>query len=307
LLWQQPLRVIGYISSGSPESDAPRLIAFRRGLNELGYVEGRNVAIEYRGMQGHYDLLPEFIADFVRRPVAVIFVYGNTPAVQAAKAATSTIPIVFNVGTDPVQSGLVATFNRPGGNVTGISNMTGPLAAKKLELLHELVPGASVIALLTNPTNPAFTEYEMGELRNAAMALGLRLHILNASTAGEIDRALATLPQVRPGAILISSESFFSSRVEQIIGLATRYAVPAMAGSSDYTAAGALLSYGPSLYETNRLMGIYAARILKGEKPGNLPVQQGTTVELIINLKTAKAMGLDVPPSLLARADEVIE
>jgi putative tryptophan/tyrosine transport system substrate-binding protein len=304
---QQALSVIGYLSSGSPEYDAPRLKAFRQGLNELGYVEGRNVAIEYRGMQGHYDLLPEFIADFVRRPVAVIYVSGNTPAVQAAKAATSTIPIVFNVGTDPVQSGLVANFNRPGGNVTGISNLTGPLAAKRLELLHELVPGASVIALLANPNNPPFTEYEMGELRNAAMALGLQLPVLNATTTGEIDSALATLPQVRAGALLISNESFFVSRAEQIVRLAARYAVPAIGGTIDFTAAGGLISYGPTLTEPQRQVGIYVGRILKGEKPGDLPVQQATKVELIINLKTAKTLGITFPLTLLGRADEVIE
>jgi putative tryptophan/tyrosine transport system substrate-binding protein len=304
---QAAMPVIGYVSSGSPESDAPRLGAFRQGLNELDYVEGRNVAIEYRGMQGHYDLLPEFIADFVRRPVAVISVSGNTPAVQAAKMATSTIPIVFNVGTDPVQSGLVASLNRPGGNVTGISNLTGPLAAKRLELLHELVPGASVIALLANPSNPAFTEYEMGELRNAAMALGLQLHILNASAAGEIDSAFATLPQVRAGALLTSAESFFISRVEQIAALAARHAVPAMGGTADFPAAGGLMSYAPTVTEPHRQMGIYVGRILKGEKPGDLPVQQSTKVELIINLKTAKALGITFPLTLLGRADEVIE
>jgi putative ABC transport system substrate-binding protein len=304
---QAGMPVIGYLSSGSPESDAPRLIAFRRGLNELGYAEGRNVSIEYRGMQGHYDLLPEFVADFIRRPVAVFCVQGNTLAALAAKAATSTIPIVFNVGTDPIQSGLVSSFNRPGGNVTGIGNLTGPLAAKKLELLHELVPGASVIALLTNPTNPAYTEFETRELRSAAMALGLQLQVLNASTAGEIDSALATLPQVRAGALLISSESFFTSRTEQIAALALRYAVPSMSGTRDFPAAGVLISYGPTLTEGNRLMGIYAARILKGEKPGDLPVQQATTVEMIINLKTAKALGITVPITLLGRADEVIE
>jgi putative ABC transport system substrate-binding protein len=304
---QQQVPVIGYLSSRSPEVDGELLAAFRRGLVETGYVERRNVAIEYRGMEGHYDLLPQFIADFVHRPVALIFVFGNTPAVQAAKAATSTIPIVFNVGTDPVQSGLVANFNRPGGNVTGISNLTGPLAAKKLELLHELVPGASAIALLANPTNPAFTDYEMRELRSAAMALGLRLHVLNASTAGEIDSALATLPQVRPGALLVSSEAFFSSRAEQISALATRYAVPSMAGNRDFPAAGCLISYGPPLNELNRLMGIYVGRILKGEKPGDLPVQQSSTVQLVINLRTAKALGVTVPLTLLGRADEVIE
>jgi putative ABC transport system substrate-binding protein len=305
---QQPgMPVIGYLSSGSPESDATRLSAFRQGLNEFGFVEGRNVAIEYRGMEGHYDLLPQFVADFVRRPVAVIFVQGNTPAVQAAKAASSTIPIVFNVGTDPMQSGLVANFNRPGGNVTGNGNLTGPLASKKLELLHELVPGASVIALLANPSNPAFTDYEVSELRNAAMALGLRLHLLYASTAGEIDSALATLPQVQAGALLISSEGFFASRIKQIVALAARYAVPAMYGSTAFPAAGGLISYGPTISDADRQMGIYVARILKGEKPGDLPVQQSTKVDLIINLNTAKALGLTVPLTLLGRADEVIE
>jgi putative tryptophan/tyrosine transport system substrate-binding protein len=304
---QAGVPVIGYLTSGSPESDAARRNAFQRGLNELGFVEGRNVAIEYRGMQGHYDLLPEFIADFVRRPVALIYVTGNTPAAQAAKAATSAIPIIFNVGTDPVQAGLVRSFDRPGGNVTGIGNLTGPLAAKKLELLHELVPAASVIAVLANPANPAFTEYEMGELRSAAATLGLRLQVLNASTAGEVDSALATLPEVRAGAILISSESFFQSRAEQIAALAIRYGVPSMSGTSDFPAAGALISYGPPITESNRLMGIYAARILKGEKAGDLPVQQATTVELVINLKTAKTLGLTVPTALLGRADEVIE
>jgi putative ABC transport system substrate-binding protein len=214
---------------------------------------------------------------------------------------------VFNVGTDPVQSGLVASFNRPGGNVTGISNLTGPLAAKKLELLHELVPGASVIALLANPSNPPYTEYEMGELRNAAMVLGLRLHVLNASTAGEIDSALTTLSQVGAGALLVSSESFFGSRVEQIVALAARYAMPAMAGTRDFSAAGGLISYGPTIAEPNRQMGIYVGRVLKGEKPGDLPVQQSTKVELIINLKTAKALGITFPLTLLGRADEVIE
>jgi putative ABC transport system substrate-binding protein len=304
---QAAVPVIGYLSSGSPESDTLRLSAFRQGLSELGYVEGRSVAIEYRGMEGHYDLLPQFIADFIRRPVSVIFVMGNTPAVQAAKAATSTIPIVFNVGTDPIQSGLVANFNRPGGNVTGMSNLTGPLASKKLELLHELVPGASLIALLANPSNPAYTDYEISELRNAAMALGLRLHLLYASTAGEIDSALATLPQVQAGALLISSESFFGTRFKQIVALAGRHAVPTMGGTSDFPAAGGLISYGPRITDSNRQMGVYVGRILKGEKSGDLPVQQSTKVELVVNLKTAKALGLTIPLALLTRADEVIE
>jgi putative ABC transport system substrate-binding protein len=312
--WPLPVRaqqaampVIGFVSSGSPKSDASRLSAFRQGLNELGYVEGRNVAIEYRGMEGHYDLLPQFIADFVRRPVALIFVSGNTPAVQAAKAATSTIPIVFDVGTDPVQAGLVASFNRPGGNVTGVSNLTGPLAAKKLQLLRELVPSASLMALLANPTNPAYTEFEMGELQKAAMTLGLRLNVLDASTAAEIDIAFATLPQVQVGGLLISSEFFFASRNEQIVALAARYTMPTMGGGRDFARAGGLMSYGSPPTDRERDMGIYAGRILKGEKPGDLPVQQSTKIELIINLKTAKALGITVPLSLIYRADEVIE
>jgi putative ABC transport system substrate-binding protein len=304
---QAALPVVGYLSSLSPEADDLNLSAFRKSLAETGYIEGHNVAIEYRGMQGHYDLLPALVADFVHRPVAVIVVSGNTPAVLAAKAATSTIPIVFNVGTDPVQSGLVASFNRPGGNVTGISNLTGPLAAKKLELLHELVPGASVIALLANPSNPPYTEYEMGELRNAAMVLGLRLNVLNASTAGEIDSALTTLPQVGAGALLVSGELFFASRRDQLVTLAARYAVPTMYFNKPFVTAGGLISYGPIQGGAQLAMGIYVGRILKGEKPGDLPVQQATKVELIINLKTAKTLGVTVPLSLLARADEVIE
>jgi putative tryptophan/tyrosine transport system substrate-binding protein len=305
---QQPaVPVIGYLSSGSPESDASRLSAFRQSLKEFGYVEGRNVEIEYRGMEGHYDLLPQFVADFVRRPVALIFVSGNTPAVQAAKAATSTIPIVFNVGTDPVQSGLVASFNRPGGNVTGISNLTGPLAAKKLELLHELVPRTSVIAVLANPSNPAYTEYEMGELQTAATALGLQLRVLSASTAGEIDSAFATLAMVGADALVVSSESFFGSRAEQTAALAARYAVPALGSTRNFPAAGGLMSYGPEIIASYLQMGIYAGRILKGEKPGDLPVQQATRVELVINLKTAKTLGITFPLALLVSADRVIE
>ena len=305
---QSSVPVIGYLSTGSPESDASNRTAFRQGLSELGYVEGRNVAIEYRGMEGHYDLLPQFIADFIRRPVALIFASGNATAAQAVKAATSTIPIVFNVGTDPVQSGLVASFNRPGGNVTGIGNLTGPLAAKKLELLHELVPDAPVIAVLANRTNPVFTEYEVGELQSAAMALGLRLDVLNASTASEIDSAFATLAKVGAGALIVSSEGFFGTRAEQVAVLAARYAVPAVAGNPRFPAFGGLMSYGSSLgYLLYHQAGIYTGRILKGEKPADLPVQQATKLELIINLKTAKALGLTIPERLLATADRVIE
>ena len=305
---QQPtMPVIGLLSSGALESDAARLDAFRQGLNEVGFVEGRNVAFEYRGMQGHYDLAPAFVADFVRRPVSVIVAVASTPATLAAKAGTSTIPIVFNIGNDPVEAGIVSSFNRPGGNITGISNLTGPLAAKRLELLRELMPSAATIAVLANPSNPALTEYEMAELKKAAGPLGLKLNILNAGTVGEIDSAFATLPQARVDALLISSEFFFATRKEQLVALAARYAVPTSYSNVDAAKAGGLMSYGYVVREIFRQMGIYAGRILKGEKPADLPVQQSTTFELIINLKTARALGLAVPESLLARANEVIE
>jgi putative tryptophan/tyrosine transport system substrate-binding protein len=235
---QAGLPIIGFLSSASLDSDAPRLIPFRQGLIETGFVEGHNVTIEYRGMQGHYDLLSAFIADFVRRPVAVIVAGATTPGALAAKAATSTIPIVFNIGNDPVALGLVGSLNRPGGNVTGISNLTGPLAAKRLELLRELMPSAATVAVLANPSNPPLTEYEMAELRKAAGPLGLQLHIINAGTIGEIDAAFATLPQARIDALLISSEYFFSSRNEQLVALAARYAVPtSYANSAAFSAA----------------------------------------------------------------------
>jgi putative ABC transport system substrate-binding protein len=304
---QLALPAIGYLSSGSLETDAVRLAAFRQGLADTDHVEGRNVAIEYRGMQGHYDLLPALVADFVRRPVAVIVVSGSTPGALAAKGATSTIPIVFSIGVDPVQIGLVARFNRPGGNVTGISNLQNPLGAKRLELLRELVPGAAVVASLVNPSNTVYTESEMSGLRSAADSLGLQLLVLNASSVAEVDAAFAALAQARPGALLISSESFFIDRREQIAALAARYAIPAMYPFREFTTAGGLMSYGSSTSEIYRQVGIYAGRILKGEKPGDLPVQQATTVELIVNLKTAKALGITVPITLLGRANEVIE
>jgi putative ABC transport system substrate-binding protein len=305
---QQPaIPVVGFLSPGSQESDAPRLTAFWRGLNDTGYVEGRNVTMEYRGMQGHYDLLPAFVADFVRRPVAVIVVAASTPAVLAAKAANASIPIVFNVGWDPIDSGLVASLNRPGGNITGIFNLIGPLVIKRLEFLRELLPSVAVVAVLMNPSNPAYAEYEMTEVRNAASSLGLRLHILNASTVSEIDTAFGTLAQVRAGALLISGDGFFSFRREQVIALAARYAVPTMYSQSEFTMAGGLVSYRADLADTYRQNGIYTGRILRGEKAADLPVQQATKVELSINMKTAKALGLAFPTALLVRADEVIE
>jgi putative ABC transport system substrate-binding protein len=304
---QTAVPVIGYLSTGSLESDSARLMAFRQGLSEIGYVEGRNVVIEYRGMQGHLDLLPAFVADFVRRPVAVIVVSAITPGALAAKAATSTIPIVFNIGVDPVQAGLVSSFNRPGGNITGITNLQGLLAAKRLELLRELTPNVADVAVLVNPTNSAYTEYEMTGVRGAASSLGLHLHILNASTVEEIDAVFATLPRVHAGALLISSESFFLSRIDQLVALVARARVPTMYPIAEFVSAGGLISYGPITGETYRQAGIYTGRILKGERPGDLPVQQTTKVELLINLNAAKTLGITFPLTLLGRADEVIE
>jgi len=305
---QQPaMATIGFISPGSLESDGFRLTAFRQGLNETGYVEGRNVAMEYRGMQGHYDLLPAFVGDFVRRPVAVIVIGGSALAALAAKAATSAIPIVFNIGVDPIDAGLVASLNRPGGNITGIFNLNGLLAAKRLELLHELMPSTSAVAFLVNPSNAPYTEPETTEVRNAAASLGLQLNILKASTIGEIDTAFVTLGQVRARALLVSAEGFFRSRREQIITLAARYGLPVIYSSRESTEIGGLMSYGPDIADAQRLFGVYVGRILKGEKPADLPVQQVTKVELLVNLKTAKALGLIIPPGVLAIADEVIE
>jgi putative ABC transport system substrate-binding protein len=304
---QLALPAVGYLSGGSEEFDASRLTAFRQGLSESGYVEGRNVAIEYRGFQGHFDLLPAFLADFVRRPVAVMAVGGTTASALAAKAATSTIPIVFNIGADPVQFGLVASFSRPGGNLTGIGNLQGPLAAKRLELLRELVPGRAVVAVLVNPSNSVYTGYEMAEIRTAAGSLGLDLHLLNASTVEEIDAAFANFPKAQAGALLLSTEAFINSRADQIVALAARHAVPVMYSNGETTKAGGLISYGSNLGETYRQMGLYVGRILKGERPADLPVQQPTRYELVINLKTAKALGITFPLTLLGRADDVIE
>src|SRR5262245_60627302 len=304
---QPAMPVVGFLSTGSPESDAFRLTVFRQVLSETGFVEGRNVAIEYRGMQGHYDLLPALIADFVSRPVAVIVVPGFTRGALAAKAATTTIPIIFIVGVDPIDSGLVASLNRPGGNMTGIFNLVVPLVTKRLEVLHELMPIVSDVAVLANPTNAPFTEYEMTEMQNAARSLGLQLHVLNARTIEEIDTAFTTFAQVRTGALLISADAFFISRREQLIALAARYAVPTIYPTSECATDGGLISYGFNTAEIYRQTGIYVGRILKGEKPADLPVQQATKVELVVNLKTAKALGLEMPPTLLARADEVIE
>jgi len=303
---QQPaMPVIGYLNNGSPESDALRLTGLRRGLNEIGYVEGRNFVIEYRWAGNQADRLPALAADLVQLRVAVIAAAGLLPA-RAAKAATTSIPIVFSVGADPVQFGLVASLNRPGGNLTGFNGFVGELGAKGLPLLHELVPGTSTIGFLENPNNPVF-EVTTRDVLAAAPAIGLKVQILKASTDREIDAAFVSLVQARTGALLIGNDLLFNNRFEQVIALAARYAIPTMSSWREFVVAGGLISYGPSLIEQYRQVGLYTGRILKGEKPTDLPVQQETKIELIINLKTAKTLGLEVPNKLLATADEVIE
>jgi putative ABC transport system substrate-binding protein len=303
---QQPATpVIGFLHGASPEGYAPMVTAFRQGLKEAGYVEGHNVAIEYRWAEGRYDRLPALAADLVRRQVAVI-VTGGTPPAFAAKAATSTIPIVIAVGIDPVQVGLVASLNRPGGNVTGLALLTVELAAKRLELLHELLRTATVVAMLVNPTNP-LTEPETRGVLDAGRSLGLQLHVLNASTESEIDTAFRTLVELRADALVVSVDLFLNNQRAQIVALAARHAVPAIYGLRESATAGGLMSYGNDLADFYRQSGIYAAKILKGAKPADLPVQQVVRVEFVLNLKTAKTLGLTFPITLLGRADEVIE
>ena len=298
--------VIGFLHFASPGPSAPFVAAFREGLSDSGFAEGQNVAIEYRWAEGHYDRLPALAADLVGRKVDLIATLSGTRTALVAKAATSTIPIVFFTGGDPVEEGLVASFARPGGNLTGVAVQTGEVTAKRLELLSEQVPQAGVIALLLNPTN-ASTESTISDMQDTARAKGGQLAILKASTAGEIDAAFATLASLHAGALFVSSDPFFTDRREQLAALASRYAIPASYPTRLFAASGGLLSYGPSFAAGSRQAGAFAGRILKGAKPADLPVQQPTKFELVINLKTAKALGLTVPQSLLAGADEVIE
>jgi putative tryptophan/tyrosine transport system substrate-binding protein len=306
LAQQAPIPVVGFINAASAQNYTRQLAGFLKGLGESGYVDGRNVAVEYRWAEGQNDRLPAMAADLVRRQVAVIAA-TTTPAALAAKAATSTIPIVFELGSDPVRLGLVASFNRPGGNVTGATQANLEAAPKQLELLHGLVPTASVVALLVNPANAAVTETTMREVQAAARALGLELHVLNASNEDDFDAVFAKLIQLRAGGLVIGGGPLFASRSERLGALTVRHAVPAISSYREFAVAGGLLSYGTDIGEAYRLAGIYTGRILKGDKPADLPVQQATKVELYINLKTAKALGLKVPQGLLNAADEVIE
>ena len=304
---QQPaMPVIGFLGSESPNQFAGRLHAFHQGLNEAGFVDGRNVAIEYRWAESQYDRLPALAVDLVRRQVTVV-VATTTPSVLTAKAATTTIPIVFLTGTDPVEVGIVASLSRPGGNMTGVANLSVDTGAKQLELLHELVPSATVIALLVNPTNRILAETLSRGLQVAGRAISQQIRIVSAGTERDIDTTVAGLVQQGVGALVVGNDPFFNSRPDQLVALAARHKVPVIYAYREFVAAGGLMSYGSSLADAYRQVGVYTGRILKGEKPADLPVQQSTKVELIINLKTAKALGLTVPLSLLTRADELIE
>jgi len=305
---QQPTQpVVGFLRNARPDEGTHLVAAFRKGLNETGYVEGRNVLVEYRWTGGQTDRLPSMAADLVNRQVNVIVALGSTPAVRAAKAATSTIPIVFMLGTDPVELGLVASLNHPGGNLTGVVNQNRQLAQKWLEILHQLTPTATSIALLVNPANPATTESYTREIETAAASIGIKVHILHASSARDFDKIFAGVREKGAGALVIVADLLFISNIDLLASLGLRNSLPAIFPFREFVTAGGLVSYGTNLAETYHLAGVYTGRIIKGEKPADLPVQQATRVELSINLKTANVLGLTVPPTLLARADHVIE
>jgi putative tryptophan/tyrosine transport system substrate-binding protein len=304
---QSTMPVIGFLGSASADLWASRLRTFYQGLSEAGYVEGRNVSVEYRWADNQNDLLPGLAADLVRRQVTVIAAPGSTPAALAAQRATATLPIVFFTASDPVAVGLVSNLARPGGNVTGAITLGLEVGPKRLELLHELVPTATTMALLINPASPAVSDVTTRDLQAAARALGLNVHVLHASTEHDFDTVFTTVTRLRAGGLVIGPDALFSSRSEALAALSLRHAVPAIYQFREFAAAGGLMSYGGSSTDGFRLVGAYTGRILKGDKPADLPVQQSTKVELIVNLKTANALGLTVPPTLLARADEVIE
>jgi putative tryptophan/tyrosine transport system substrate-binding protein len=304
---QQPaMPVIGFLNPTSPDTNADRLRAFRQGVKDTGYVEGENMAIEYRWAEGHNDRLPELAAELVRRRVALIVTTGGPPSAFAAKAATTTIPIVFVVNEDPVRLGLVASLARPGGNLTGINIFSGELAAKRLELLRELVPAAARVAVLVNPTGPA-AETTLSDVPAAARAMGLQIQVLNASTSREINAAFATFVRERPDALFVGPDPYFASRRVQLALLAAHHSIPATYSVRESAEAGGLMSYGTNIADAYRQVGVYTGRILKGTKPADLPVVQASKFELVINAETARMLGLRVPPSLLALADEVIE
>jgi len=305
---QQPaMPVVGYLSATSPDANSGSLEAFREGLKIADYIEGQNVTIQYRWANNESDRLPELAADLARRKVGVIVAPDSTSAVQAAQTATATIPIVFRIGTDPIKEGFVASLNRPGGNLTGLTTLGVELMPKRLELLREIKPTSSIVALLVNPTNPAIAEAGAAELQAKVGELGVQLHVLHASTEREIELIFMKLAELRADGLVIATDAFFNARNEQLATLALRYSVPAIYQFREFTAAGGLMSYGGSVPDIYRLVGVYTGRILRGEKPADLPVQQLTKVELIINLKTARALGLAVPLPLLGRADGVIE
>jgi putative tryptophan/tyrosine transport system substrate-binding protein len=303
---QQPaLPVVAFVRDGSPEANAGYVAAFRKGLNESGYVEGQNVMVEYHWLEGQYDRLPALMADLTRR-VAVIATVGNLTSV-AAKAATATIPIVFGVGDDPVRLGLVTSLARPGGNATGTNFLVQETVAKRLRLLHELVPKAVHVAVLVNPSNPAVTDATLRGTKEAAATLGLQIQILNASSIGEIDAAFATLARERPDGLFVGGDAFFVSRAVQLATLTARYRIPATYSLRGYVAAGGLMSYGTDIGSAFRQVGVYTGSVLKGAKPADLPVLQSTKFELVINLQTARVLGIEVPPGIISIADEVIE
>jgi putative ABC transport system substrate-binding protein len=303
---QAAMPVVGFVSSLASDTDAGRTAAFRAGLAETGFVEGRNVAIEFRWADGHFERLPTMFIELVRRPVSVIFTGGGDVTALNAKGATTTIPIVFQTGGDPVAAGLVSSFNHPGGNVTGMTTISGELGIKLFELLRELVPTATAIGMVVNPNNP-YSKRSAADVEKAARAVGQQVHVMQASDEQEIETAFLALARLKVGGLLVTSDPIFLTQSNQFVALAAHYALPATYYAREFVAAGGLMSYGASFPDVYHQAGIYVGRILKGEKPGDLPIQQPTKFELVINLKTAKALGLIVTPTLLARADEVIE
>ena len=297
---------IGFLNSGSANAYPDRIIAFHQGLRQLGYVEGENVAVDYRWALGEYERLPALAAELVERRVSVLIATGGEPAALAAKSATSTIPIVFAIGGDPIKLGLVASYNRPGGNATGANILAAEMDGKRLGLLHELIPNAARVGLLLNPNFPAYPT-QLNELQRAATIIGLQVEVLRANTDGEIDAAFEIASRKRVGALILAASPFFDTRRDKLVALATGHALPTVYHFREFAVAGGLMSYGVSIPHIYRQVGVYAGRILSGESPANLPVQQPTTFELVVNLKTAKILGIEVPPTLLARADEVIE